>query len=85
MAVVTFERDALHARLEAVLEGEVRPELLAMGVGVVLVGVDHDRIAQVRFTGACQSCSSSIPVLIMTVERVVKTHMPEIRFVEAVP
>ncbi len=85
MAVVSFESDALHARLEAVLEAEVRRELLDMGVGVVLVGIDHDRIAQVRFTGACQSCSSSIPVLITTVERVVKARVPEIRFVEAVP
>ncbi len=36
-------------------------------------------------TGACQGCSSSIMTLTMRVEATLKAHVPEIRFVEAVP
>jgi Fe-S cluster biogenesis protein NfuA len=71
--------------IESVLEEHVRPELRADGGDVVVVRLDPDNILQVRLTGACQGCSSSILTLTMRVEATLKAHVPEIRFVEAVP
>ncbi len=71
--------------IESVLEEHVRPDLRADGGDVVVVGLDPDNILQVRLTGACQGCSSSILTLTMRVEATLKAHVPEIRFVEAVP
>lgn len=57
----------------------------ADGGDIVLVGIDDDNIVQVRLTGACQGCSSSIITMSMRVEAAVKAAIPEIRFLEAVP
>jgi Fe-S cluster biogenesis protein NfuA len=72
-------------RIERVLDERVRPDLRSDGGGIELVGMDEDRIAQVRLTGACQGCSSSLITLTMRVESILKAAVPEIRFVEAVP
>ncbi len=79
------QTDPLLARVEAVLDAEVRAGLAADGGGVELVGIDSDRIVQVRLLGACQGCSSSVYTLTMGIERALKASVPEIRFVEAVP
>ena len=73
------------ARIERVLDEQVRPDLRADGGDIVLVGIDDDNIVQVRLTGACQGCSSSIITMSMRVEAAVKAAIPEIRFLEAVP
>jgi len=78
------ERQALLARIESVLDREVRGGLDRDGGGVELVGVDDDRIVQVRMLGACQGCSSSMITLTMGIERAIKAEIPEVRFVEAV-
>ncbi len=72
-------------RVESVLEQQVRPDLRADGGDVVVVSIDDDNILQVRLMGACQGCSSSIMTLTMRVEATLKSQIPEIRFVEAVP
>ena len=79
------DRDALLARIEAVLAEQVRPGLRADGGDVQVVGMDDDRIVQVRMTGACQGCSSSVMTLTFGIESVLKAAVPEIRFLEAVP
>jgi Fe-S cluster biogenesis protein NfuA len=80
-------RSALLARIEQVLDDQVRPELRSeSGVELVLVGIDEDRIVQVRLSGACGSCSTSVLyALTMQVESALKAAVPEVRFVEAVP
>ena len=78
-------RADLLARIERVLDEQVRPDLRADGGDIVLVGIDDDNIVQVRLTGACQGCSSSIITMSMRVEAAVKAAIPEIRFLEAVP
>ena len=78
-------RAELLARIETILDGEVRPGLAADGGGVELVGIDDDAIVQVRLLGACQGCASSVYTLTMAVESVLKSREPLIRFVEAVP
>lgn len=75
----------LRERIEAVLDGEVRPGLLADGGDVELVGVDADRIVQVRLLGSCQGCPSSIYTMTMGIEAAIKARVPEVRFLEAVP
>lgn len=77
--------DALRDRIEAILDQHVRPGLRADGGDVELVGVDADRIVQVRMQGACQGCASSAVTLTMAIEATLKAHIPEIRFLEAVP
>lgn len=77
-------RNELLGRIEAVLEQRVRPGLRADGGDVELVGIDDDRIVQVRLAGTCQGCSASSYTLTMGIESVLKAHVPEIRFIEAV-
>jgi Fe-S cluster biogenesis protein NfuA len=75
----------LRERIEAVLDQHIRAGLHADGGDVELVGIDADRIVQVRMQGACQGCPSAIMTLTMGIEATLKAHIPEIRFVEAVP
>ena len=71
-------------RIERVLDEQVRPGLRADGGDIVLVSIDPDNIVQVRLTGACQGCSSSVVTMSMRVEATIKAQIPEIRFIEAV-
>ena len=73
------------ARIEQVLNDQVRPDLRGDGGDIELVGIDEDQIVQVRLTGACQGCSSALITLTMRVESTLKAAVPEVRFVEAVP
>jgi Fe-S cluster biogenesis protein NfuA len=75
----------LLARIEAVLDADVRPGLRADGGGIEVVGIDADKIVQVRLQGACQGCPSATITVTMGVEAVLKNRIPEIRFLEAVP
>lgn len=75
----------LRDRIETVLDAHVRPGLRADGGDVELVGVDADNIVQVRMQGACQACPSAAMTLTMGIESIVKAHIPEVRFLEAVP
>ena len=77
--------DPLLDRIEEALEAHVRPGLRADGGDVELVGIDADRIVQVRMLGACQGCSASIITLTTGIEAALKPLFPEIRFIEAVP
>jgi Fe-S cluster biogenesis protein NfuA len=75
----------LWQRIEAVLDQHIRPGLRADGGDVEVVGIDDDKIVQVRMQGACQACPSSVMTLTMGIEATLKRHIPEIRFLEAVP
>jgi Fe-S cluster biogenesis protein NfuA len=76
---------ALRERIEAVLDQHIRPGLRADGGDVEVVGIDDDKIVQVRMQGACQGCPSSTMTLTMGIEATLKALVPEIRFLEAVP
>jgi Fe-S cluster biogenesis protein NfuA len=78
-------RRELLARIEATLDEHVRPGLRTDGGDVELVGIDEDNIVQVRLVGACQGCPSSTFTLTMGIESALKSRIPEIRFLEAVP
>ena len=85
MTDASRSRDDLRARVEAVLDEHVRPGLKADGGDVEVVDIDADNIVQVRMQGACQGCPSSAMTLTMGIEAALKAHIPEIRFLEAVP
>jgi Fe-S cluster biogenesis protein NfuA len=78
-------RDALLARIESVLDEQIRPGLRTDGGDVEVVGVDEDAIVQVRMKGACEGCPSSTMTLTFGIEAALKAKIPEIRFLEAVP
>jgi Fe-S cluster biogenesis protein NfuA len=75
----------LFERIEKVLDESVRPDLRAVGVDLIVVGIDADNIVQVRLAGLCEGCSSSVISLCMRVEATLKSKVPEVRFLEAVP
>jgi Fe-S cluster biogenesis protein NfuA len=81
----TADRRALLERIEAILDAHVRPGLRLDGGDLELVGIDADNIVQVRLRGACQGCPSSTITMTMGIEATLKSHIPEIRFLEAVP
>ena len=82
--VEVFDVAAMKIRIEQVLDAQVRPGLKADGGDIEVVGIDSDRIVQVRLLGACQGCSSSTITMTMGVEAALKREIPEIRFLEAV-
>jgi Fe-S cluster biogenesis protein NfuA len=77
--------DSLRHRVRAVLERELREGVLAGEDDVELVGIDADRIVQIRIAGGCASCPATLVPLVFGLERAIKSEVPEIRFVEAVP
>ena len=72
------------ARIEDVLDRNIRGSLVADGGQVEVVGIDDDDIVQVRMLGACQGCASSPITLTMGIEAAIKAEVREVRFVEAV-
>ncbi len=84
-SAITSDPNNLRQRIEAVLDEHVRPGLRADGGDVEVVGIDADRIVQVRMIGACQGCPSAIMTLTFGIESTLKAQIPEIRFIEAVP
>ena len=77
--------DSLEFRVRAVLDRELSTGVLAGEDAVELVGIDADQIVQVRIAGGCASCPATLVPLVFGLERAIKTEVPEIRFVEAVP
>lgn len=72
-------------RIRQVVDSSVRPDLVADGGDVEVVGIDEDDIVQIRLLGACQGCVSSVHMTTMLVEKAVKAEVPEVRFLEAIP
>jgi len=62
----------------------IRPAVQSDGGDVELVGVTADGTVQIRLHGACVGCPSSDVTLQMGIERNLKTHIPEVKRVEAV-
>jgi Fe-S cluster biogenesis protein NfuA len=74
----------LHARIEKALEF-CRPYLAIDKGGIELVTIDEVAgIAEVRFTGACQTCPMKIMTLRAGIERAIMFEAPEIKRIEEV-
>jgi Fe-S cluster biogenesis protein NfuA len=63
----------------------VRPALQADGGDVELVDVDDKGVVQVRLQGACGCCPMAQMTLKMGIERHLKSKLPEVTEVVAVP
>jgi len=62
----------------------IRPNLQADGGDVELIDVSSDGIVKVKLTGACHGCPMAQMTLKAGIEKVIKTHVPEIKEVIAV-
>lgn len=71
-------------RVEIALR-DVRPFLEADNGNVEVVRYNADtKVLELRFIGACKSCSMSAMTLRAGIERAIRMHVPEIHRVEAV-
>ena len=70
-------------RVEKVID-RIRPAVQMDGGDIQLVDV-VDGLVTVRLVGACKGCPSSMYTLKMGIERAIRTEVPEITSVEAVP
>ncbi|CAG1003743.1 Fe/S biogenesis protein NfuA [Phycisphaerales bacterium] len=73
----------LRDRVEKVLS-LIRPAVQSDGGDVELVSITPEGVVQIRLHGACIGCPSSGMTLRMGIERNLKTHVPEIRGVQAI-
>ncbi len=62
----------------------IRPALQSDGGDLELVEITPEGVVRIRLLGACVGCPSSSMTLRMGIERNLKTHVPEVRAVEAV-
>lgn len=71
------------ARVQEIIENQVRPILQADGGDIELIDVE-DGIVKVRLVGACAHCPSSALTLYEGVEKMLKDLLPEIKGLEQV-
>lgn len=76
--------DELKQRVSQVIAADVLPALAMDGAGVEVVGIE-DGVVQVRLTGTCSSCPSTVRAVIMGVEDELRKRIPEVAYLEAVP
>ena len=76
--------DSVKDSVEKVLS-LIRPAVQSDGGDVELVGVTSDGIVQIRLLGACVGCPSSTMTLKVGIERNLRSHVPGVRGVEAIP
>ncbi len=74
----------LKDRVARIVREEVAPALEIDGTEVEVVDVS-DGIAQLRFTGTCSSCPATITSLILGLEQELRSRVPEVQYLEAVP
>lgn len=70
-------------KIEKALD-ELRPYLQADNGNVSLLGVTDENVVQLKFEGACSSCSMSSMTLKAGIEQAVLRMVPEIKGVEAI-
>jgi Fe-S cluster biogenesis protein NfuA len=74
----------LKERVAQVLAEEVGPALDLDGTAIEVVGVEGG-VIQVRLSGACAGCPSSVMTLVMGLEQELRRRIPEVEYLEAVP
>jgi Fe-S cluster biogenesis protein NfuA len=76
--------DAIRQRVERVID-LIRPAVQSDGGDVEFLGITSEGIVQVRLHGACVGCPSSTMTLQVGIERNLKSNIPEIKGVAAIP
>ena len=75
---------ALTRRVQEVLAREAEPALSMDGTQMEVLDVT-DGCARIRLTGVCGTCPSSIMAAITGLEDLLRKHVPEVEYIEAVP
>ena len=76
--------ESMRQRIEDALI-EVRPYLAVDNGDIEIVRYeDSTGVLELRFLGACKTCSMSAMTLRAGIERAIRMHLPEIRRVDAV-
>jgi len=76
--------DELKAKVQSILDDEIRPNLQADGGDVELVDVDAAGVVRVKLTGSCAGCPFSAMTLAFGVEKTLKERVPGVAKVEPV-
>ena len=76
--------DDLKNRVREVLAREAGPALDMDGTRIEVLDVTNG-CAQLRLGGVCGTCPSSIMAVVMGLEEVLRRHVPEVEYIEAVP
>ncbi len=71
------DKNTLLATVEQAIE-QLRPFLIADGGNIELIDITDENVVQVKFIGACQSCSMSAMTLKGGVEETIKKAAPQI-------
>ncbi len=74
----------LKQRVTEALTAHARPALDMDGTQIEVLDVT-DGIARLRLGGVCGNCPSSIMAAVVGLEDLVRRHVPEVRYIEAVP
>ncbi len=78
-----LEKTQLIQQIETALD-DIRPHLAVDGGNVSVVDVSEDFVVQVKWLGACESCSMSAMTMKAGVEQTIKSRLPQIQSVEAI-
>lgn len=76
--------DELKAKVQSILDNDIRPNLQADGGDVELVDVDAAGVVRVKLTGSCAGCPFSAMTLAFGVEKTLKERVPGVVKVEPV-
>jgi Fe-S cluster biogenesis protein NfuA len=80
---MSLANEALHHRVATVVRDHVLPALQMDGTAVEVVGVEGS-VVQVRLTGACGHCPSSVRAVILGIEEELRRRVPEVEYLETV-
>jgi Fe-S cluster biogenesis protein NfuA len=75
---------ALKDRVSEVLAREAGPALDMDGTRIEVLDV-ADGCARLRLAGVCGTCPSSIMAAVTGLEDLLRRHVPEVEYIEAVP
>jgi Fe-S cluster biogenesis protein NfuA len=74
----------LKSLVQSVIEREVAPALDMDGTKLEVIDVSQG-CAQIRLGGVCGTCPSSIMAAVNGIEEILRKHVPEVEYVEALP
>jgi Fe-S cluster biogenesis protein NfuA len=74
----------LKTRVERALALEVGPALALDGAAIEVLDVSGG-VVQVRLGGVCSGCPSTLMTVIMGIEEELRKHVPEVKYLEALP
>ncbi len=74
--------DGVAARIQRILDEEVRPAVAMDGGDIVFLGF-HDGVVELHLQGSCSGCPSSLMTLKMGIEQRLREEIPEVEEVVA--